>query len=77
MTTAVVAKSTIAGRCKELFRDRRIVVILLADLMVRRSEATLFLERRVQLRLTHCTWHERLHFYGKVFKSGEAGAHFV
>ena len=77
MTIAIVAKSTIAGRCKELFRDRRIVVHLLADLMMRWSEATLFLERRVQLSFTHGTWHECLHFHGKVFKSGEAGAHFV
>lgn len=77
VTTAVVAEATIVGRCEVLFRDRRIVIHLLTDLLVRRSEATLFLERSVHLLLAHSARHERLHFHGEVFKSGEAGAHFV
>jgi hypothetical protein len=77
VTTAVVAESTIVGRYEALFGDRRVVIHLLADQLVRRSEATLFLEGSVQLLLTHCPWHECLHFHGEVFKSGEVAAHFV
>ena len=49
VTTAVVAESTSVGvRSEALFGDRRIVIHLLVDALVRRCEATLLLERCVE-----------------------------
>ena len=49
VTITVVAESTSVGvRSEALFGDRRIVIHRLVDALVRRCEATLFLERCVK-----------------------------